>query len=119
MGTIATRGTSSVSRFRVSSLPSTGPEFTPQVTMKMPLTIAMLGLFLAACSRQAPKTDLDTFQGTWYLSSATQDGNMLPADKVKQTTIVFKGYFEFSGLAEYATSRSGTVKLDETKTPKA
>ena len=117
---------SSVSRFRVSSLSSAGPEFTLHVTMKMPLlTIAVLGLFLAACSRQAPapaapKTDLDRFQGTWYLSSATQDGNMLPADKVKQTTIVFKGdTFEFPGLAEYATSRSGTVKLDETKTPKA
>lgn len=44
---------------------------------------------------------------------------MLPADKVKKTTIVFKGdTFQFPGLAEYATSKSGTIKLDETKTPK-
>ena len=43
----------------------------------------------------------------------------LPEDKVKQTTIVFKGdTFRFPGLAEYATSKSGTIKLDETKTPK-
>ena len=83
--------------------------------------IAALGLFLAGCKRQAPapKTDLDRFQGTWQLVSATQDGNVLPEDKVKQTTIVFKGdTFRFPGLAEYATSKAGTVKLDETTTPK-
>ena len=67
----------------------------------------------------APKTDLERFQGTWQLVSATQDGNVLPQDKVKQTTIVFKGdTFRFPGLAEYATSKAGTIKLDETKTPK-
>jgi uncharacterized protein (TIGR03067 family) len=43
----------------------------------------------------------------------------LPEEKVKQTTIVFKGdTFRFPGSAEYATSKSGTIKLDETKTPK-
>ncbi len=67
----------------------------------------------------APKTDLDRFQGTWYLVMAMQDGKSLPEDKVKQTTIVFKGdTFHFPGSAEYATSKSGTIKLDETKTPK-
>ena len=65
--------------------------------MKMPLfMIAALGLLMAACNRQAaapaaPKTDLDRFQGTWYLVMAMQDGKILPEDKVKQTTIVFKG----------------------------
>jgi uncharacterized protein (TIGR03067 family) len=89
------------------------------------LIIAALGLLLAACNRQAPapattqKTDLDRFQGTWYLVMAMQDGNALPQDKVKQTTIVFNGdTFRFPGSAEYATSKSGTIKLDETKTPK-
>ncbi len=93
--------------------------------MKTPLLmIAGLGLLLAACNRQtpapaAPKTDLDRFQGTWYLIMAMQDGKTLPEDKVKQTTIVFKGdTFRFPGSAEYATSKSGTIKLDETKTPK-
>jgi uncharacterized protein (TIGR03067 family) len=86
--------------------------------------IAALGLLVAACNRQAatpetPKTDLDRFQGTWSLVSAMQDGKALPEDKVKQTTIVFKGdTFRFPGLAEYATSKEGTIKLDETKTPK-
>jgi uncharacterized protein (TIGR03067 family) len=43
----------------------------------------------------------------------------LDQDKVKQTTIVFKGdTFNFPGSAEYATSKAGTIKLDENKTPK-
>ena len=38
---------------------------------------------------------------------------------MKQTTIVFKGdIFRFPESAEYATSRAGTVKLDESKNPK-
>src|SRR6266576_6998330 len=87
------------------------------------LMITGLGVLLAACSRHAPpsapKTDLDRLQGTWNLTSAMQDGKALPDDKVKQTTIVFKGdTFRFPGSAEYATSREGTIKLDESKTPK-
>lgn len=87
------------------------------------LMIAAAGLLTVACNRQpppaAPKTDLDRFQGTWYLVMAMQDGNTLPEDKVKQTTIVFKGdTFRFPGSAEYATSKEATIKLDETKTPK-
>jgi uncharacterized protein (TIGR03067 family) len=87
------------------------------------LMIMALGLLPAACNRQAPpaapKTDLDRLQGTWNLVAAFQDGKPLPEDKVKQTTIVFKGdTFRFPGSAEYATSRAGTIKLDENKTPK-
>ena len=87
------------------------------------LMITGLGVLLAACSRQAPpsapKTDLDRLQGTWNLTLAMKDGKPLPDDKVKQTTIVFKGdTFRFPGSAEYATSREGTIKLDESKTPK-
>jgi uncharacterized protein (TIGR03067 family) len=48
-----------------------------------------------------------------------QDGKALPDEKVKETTIVFKhDTFQFPKLAEYATSRSGTIKIDATKTPK-
>jgi uncharacterized protein (TIGR03067 family) len=85
------------------------------------MMIAGLGLLLVACNRQAPeaKTDLERLQGTWNLVSATQGGQVLPQDKVKQTTIVFKGdTFRFPSSAEYATSRAGTIKLDETKSPK-
>jgi uncharacterized protein (TIGR03067 family) len=88
------------------------------------LVITGLCLLLVACNRQqpqaaAPKTDLDRFQGTWYLVAAVEDGNVLPQDKVKGETIVFKGdTFKFPGAAADATSKAGTFKLDETKTPK-
>jgi uncharacterized protein (TIGR03067 family) len=63
--------------------------------------------------------DLDGMQGTWNLVSAMQDGKALPEDKVKQTTIVIEGdAFRFPGLAEDATARAGTFKLDPTKQPK-
>ena len=59
------------------------------------LMIVTLSLLMGACNRQAsapaaPKTDLETFQGTWYLVMAMKDGKTLPEDKVKQTSIVFK-----------------------------
>ncbi len=42
------------------------------------LMIAAVGLLIGACNRQAPapaapKTDLDRFQGTWYLVMAMQE----------------------------------------------
>ena len=63
--------------------------------------------------------DLDVMQGTWNLVSAMEDGQALSEDYVKQTTIVVKGNtFRFPGLAEDATAREGTFKLDATKNPK-
>ena len=63
--------------------------------------------------------DLDQMQGTWNLVSAMEDGKALPEDHVKQTTIVIRdNTFRFPGLAEDATSKAGTFKLDTTKNPK-
>ena len=48
-----------------------------------------------------------------------EDGNSLAADKVKETTIIIRDdTFRFPQLAEDATSKAGTFKLDATKTPK-
>ena len=67
----------------------------------------------------ASKTDLARMQGTWQLVSAMEDGERLPEDKVKQTSIVVEGNtFRFPGLAEDATSSAGTFTLDATKRPK-
>jgi len=47
---------------------------------------------------------LDGLQGSWKLVSAMRDGEALPKDKVKKTTIVIKDdTFLFPDLAEYAT----------------
>jgi uncharacterized protein (TIGR03067 family) len=85
------------------------------------LMIPAAALLLAADNPQDPasKKDLEGLQGTWKLVSAMQDGKALPEDKVKQTKIVFKAdSFRFPKLAEYATSRAGTIKIDATKQPK-
>jgi uncharacterized protein (TIGR03067 family) len=67
----------------------------------------------------ASKADSARMQGTWQLVSAMEDGERLPEDKVKQTSIVVEGNsFRFPGLAEDATSPAGTFTLDATKTPK-
>jgi len=66
-----------------------------------------------------PKTDLGQTAGHLESRRSFPGWKPLPADKVKQTTIVFKGdTFRFPGSAEYATSKEGTIKLDENKTPK-
>ena len=85
------------------------------------LMIVAAGLLLAADNPQGPasKQDLKGLQGTWKLLSAMKDGKALPEDEVKKTTIVFKDdTFRFPELAEFATSREGTIKLDATKKPK-
>ena len=67
----------------------------------------------------ATKKDLEGLQGTWRLLSAMEDGKSLAEDKVKQTTVVIKDHtFRFPHLAEDATSKAGTIKLDARKKPK-
>ncbi len=85
------------------------------------LIIASISVSLAADNPQDPasKKDLNGLQGTWKLVSAMKDGEALPEDKVKNTSIVIKGdTFVFPESAEYATSKEGTIKLDATKKPK-
>jgi len=92
-----------------------------EVTLKtILLTFVTLALSLPVNNIQVgDQQDVEKFQGTWKLVSATRDGKALAEDKVKQTTIVFKGdTFRFPELAEYATSKEGTIKLDATKTPR-
>src|SRR5204863_9255711 len=96
--------------------------FVLRVTTKAQfLIVAAIGVSLATDNSVDPasKKDLDGLQGTWKLVSAIRDGEALPKDKVKQTTIVIKDdTFVFPDLAEYATSKQGTTKLDARKTPR-
>ena len=96
--------------------------FVLRVTTKAQfLIVAAIGVSLATDNSLDPasKKELDGLQGTWKLVSAMRDGEALPKDKVKQTTIVIKDdTFVFPDLAEYATSKKGTIKFDENKTPK-
>src|SRR4051794_3508030 len=85
------------------------------------LLLSAVGLALGADepSDSASKKDLQGLQGTWKLVSAMQNGRALAEEKVKKTSIVFKGdTFLFPDLAEDATSRAGTIKIDATKKPR-
>ena len=81
--------------------------FVLRVTTKAHfLIIAAIGVSLPADNPRDPasKKDLDGLQGSWKLVSAMRDGEALPKDKVKKTTIVIKDdTFLFPDLAEYAT----------------
>ena len=87
--------------------------FVLRVTTKAQfLIITAIGVSLGADNSLDPasKKDLDWLQGTWKLVSAMRDGETLPKDKVQQTTIVIKDdTFLFPDLAEYATSKEGTI----------
>jgi len=90
--------------------------------MKARLLMIPAAVLLIAADKPpdpASKKDLDGLQGTWKLVSAMKDGEALPEDKVKNTSIVIKDdTFVFPESAEYATSKEGTIKLDATKKPK-
>jgi uncharacterized protein (TIGR03067 family) len=104
-----------------SQLAGQGDDAQDSYIRESKIGVATTPLCLASQKSTLPITmnDFDRFQGTWYLVLAMQDGDTLPEDKVKQTTIVIKGdTFRFPESADYATSRAGTIKLDETKTPK-
>jgi uncharacterized protein (TIGR03067 family) len=91
------------------------------ITKAQFLIIAAIGVSLAVDTPPDPasKKDLDGLQGSWKLVSAMRDGEALPKDKAKKTTIVIKDdTFLFPDLAEYATSKEGTIKLDATTKPK-
>ena len=96
--------------------------FVLRVTTKAQFLIIMaIGVSLGADNSLDPasKKDLDWLQGTWKLVSAMRDGGALPEDEVKKTTIVIKDdTFLFPELADDATSKQGTIRLDATKNPK-
>jgi len=85
--------------------------FVLRVTTKAQfLIIAAIGVSHGANNSLDPvsKKDLDGLQGTWKLVSAMRDGEALPKDNLKKTTIVIKDdTFLFSDLAEYTTSKEG------------
>jgi uncharacterized protein (TIGR03067 family) len=63
-----------------------------------------------------PKTDLDTLQGDWTVTSLDADGQRMPAAALAGARVVVKGR-RFTSVGMSATYE-GTVKLDQTKTPR-
>jgi uncharacterized protein (TIGR03067 family) len=62
------------------------------------------------------KKDLDKLQGTWVRVSVERNGKPAPADELKNSKLTLKG--DQYTLDDGKEKRTGTFKLDATKTPK-
>ena len=61
-------------------------------------------------------TDLDKLQGTWHVASLEADGRKMPATALAGSHIVVtKNQFRSVAMG---TTYSGTIEIDEKKTPK-
>jgi uncharacterized protein (TIGR03067 family) len=84
----------------------------------MTATVLLLALTLPADQpKDVAKKDLEKLQGTWILSELEINGERIPDEKIKGTTLTIKG-------ARYTVkvkdrSHAVTIKLDPTRKPKA
>ena len=78
--------------------------------------LAVLASAVAAGPKDAKK-ELDRLQGTWVMESLEIDGQVLPEDKIKGTTLVIKGDRYIVKVKDQ--SFETTFKLDPAKKPKA
>jgi len=80
--------------------------------------IALVAIVLLASFALAGegKTDLDKLQGTWVRASVERDGKPAAAEELKNSRLTLKG--DKYTLDDGKEKRTGTFKLDESKTPK-
>jgi uncharacterized protein (TIGR03067 family) len=78
----------------------------------------VLGVLLAALAFAADKgKDLDKLQGTWSRVSEEKNGKKTAEDDLKKIRLTIKG--DSYSLDDGKEKRTGTLKLDQTKAPKA
>ncbi len=80
--------------------------------ISLAVVVLLAGLGVAADD----KGDLDKLQGTWVRASIERDGKPSPADELKNSRLTLKG--DKYTLDDGKEKRTGTFKLDATKTPK-
>jgi uncharacterized protein (TIGR03067 family) len=77
---------------------------------------ALLLLSSTGAGGDAVKGDLAPRQGTWKRVAAEVDGKETPAGELKGTTLTIEG--DRYTLKQAGQVRTGTLKLDSTKSPK-
>jgi uncharacterized protein (TIGR03067 family) len=88
--------------------------------------LAIVSLFAAVRSRaadggakeEAVAKDLETFKGTWRLSSREEDGKKNSEEEIKDLIATIDGSGKVSVRRGDKLINEGTVKLDPTKKPK-
>ncbi len=73
-------------------------------------------LFAGFAFAEEGQKDLDKLQGTWVRTSVERNGKPAPADELKNSKLTLKG--DKYTLDDGKEKRTGTFKLDATKTPK-
>jgi uncharacterized protein (TIGR03067 family) len=73
-------------------------------------------LFVGLAFAEDSKKDLDKLQGTWVRASVERNGKPASADELKNTKLTLKD--DKYTLDDSKEKRTGTFKLDATKTPK-
>src|SRR5581483_11296159 len=80
------------------------------------ITLVAIVLSIGFAFAEKGKTDLDKLQGTWMRASVERDGKPASADELKNPRLTIKGdKYTLDGGKE---KRTGTFKLDDTKSPK-
>ena len=78
---------------------------------------SLVCMLIASDARDAGKTDLDKFQGTWNLVSAEADGKKTPPEDAKKIMLTIQGD-KFVLRKDSVVISEGTMTLDPTKKPK-
>jgi uncharacterized protein (TIGR03067 family) len=77
----------------------------------------VLTMLLSTCG-EPPRTDLDGLQGKWVLTSMETEGDVVPAEDIKDWTAVYEGN-RLTLRAGDRIRRRGIVTLAPDRTPKA
>jgi uncharacterized protein (TIGR03067 family) len=81
------------------------------------VSLLLVGVVFAGVAfAEDSKKDLDKLQGTWVRSQIVRNGKEVPADEFKNAKLTLKG--DKYTLDENNEKRTGTFKLDASKTPK-
>src|SRR5262245_42207302 len=94
---------------------------------RFPVLVVVTTLGAVACASAVPaaddrdeavKKDLEKVAGTWQLVSREKDGQKLPEDEVKRTTLTLTGD-KYSVQVDGKTVEEGTFRIDPSRKPKA
>jgi uncharacterized protein (TIGR03067 family) len=83
------------------------------------LSLALAFAFSGIAVADDAEKDLKKLVGTWREISHTADGKELPADEIKDSTVVIDEKGNWQALKDGAVILKGTGKLDPSKSPRA
>ena len=87
--------------------------------MKALLSLALVLASTGIAAADDKATDLNKLVGTWVTVSQIEDGKDMPAEVIKDSTVVIDAAGKWEALKAGTSFLKGSVKLDPSKSPKA